>query len=434
MQIKIKNISYDELMEKKRPKHKRPMKQSLFFRMLLRLVSIPDIIATGFRVKKTDMDKIDKNTPCLFLMNHSSFLDLEIAATVLSDRPYNIVCTTDAYIGKSLLMRFLGCIPTDKFVPDLRLIKDMIYAVKELKSSIVLFPEAGYSFDGRSTVLPESLGQFVKLLGVPVVMIETFGAYIRDPLYNGLQRRKVKVSAEMKPLLTKEEVTELDANRINELIRENFSFDNFKYQKENGIRVKEPFRADFLERILYKCPACGHEGDMKGEGIKLSCGNCKKEYVLGEFGELEATEGSTEFSHIPDWFDWQRAAVKEELENGSYLLDTEVDIYAIIDTSCLYRVGDGRLVHNSEGFLLTGCEGRLEYRQKPLASYTLNSDFYWYQIGDVIGIGNRDILYYCFPKDKKVPVAKARLAAEELYKIHKASSARRRKSTTDKTE
>ena len=40
--------------------------------------------------------------------------------------------------------------------------------------------------------------------------------------------------------------------------------------------------------------------------------------------------------------------------------------------------------------------------------------------GDVIGIGNRDCLYYCFPKptDGKIPpVAKARLATEELYKM-----------------
>ena len=51
-----------------------------------------------------------------------------------------------------------------------------------------------------------------------------------------------------------------------------------------------------------------------------------------------------------------------------------------------------------------------------MASYTLNSDYFWYEIGDVIGIGDAERLYYCFPKTA-TPVAKARLAAEELYKI-----------------
>jgi hypothetical protein len=37
----------------------------------------------------------------------------------------------------------------------------------------------------------------------------------------------------------------------------------------------------------------------------------------------------------------------------------------------------------------------------------------------VICIGTGDCLYYCFPKDA-TPVAKTRLAAEELYKLVKA--------------
>ena len=43
---------------------------------------------------------------------------------------------------------------------------------------------------------------------------------------------------------------------------------------------------------------------------------------------------------------------------------------------------------------------------------------FWYELGDVICIGNGEHLFYCFPQGN-VPVAKARLAAEELYKLHK---------------
>ena len=54
-----------------------------------------------------------------------------------------------------------------------------------------------------------------------------------------------------------------------------------------------------------------------------------------------------------------------------------------------------------------------------MSCYSLYSDYYWYEIGDVICIGDHDALYYCFPKDKDVAVAKARLATEELYKMKK---------------
>ena len=46
------------------------------------------------------------------------------------------------------------------------------------------------------------------------------------------------------------------------------------------------------------------------------------------------------------------------------------------------------------------------------------SDYFWYEIGDMICIGDNKILYYCFPKVENVDVAKARLATEEMYKMN----------------
>jgi hypothetical protein len=92
----------------------------------------------------------------------------------------------------------------------------------------------------------------------------------------------------------------------------------------------------------------------------------------------------------------------------------------LMDDKNIYAVGEGHLTHDRDGFRLTGCDGALEYNQKPLSSYTLNSDYYWYKMGDVIGIGDRKMLYYCYPKNCGDVVTKARLAAEEIYKIVRA--------------
>jgi hypothetical protein len=93
-----------------------------------------------------------------------------------------------------------------------------------------------------------------------------------------------------------------------------------------------------------------------------------------------------------------------------------------VDMRAIYRVGVGHLHHDNEGFHLWGCEDehgvpQLDYRQKPLASYSLYSDYFWYEIGDVICIGDNKVLYYCFPKIEKDIVAKTRLATEEMYKL-----------------
>ena len=131
MKVKTKRMSYDEVMALPRPKHKKPKRPNIFFRTLLKFLSLPDLIATKFRSRRIGMDKLGKREPCLYLMNHSSFIDLEIAASVLYPRPFNIVATWDAFIGKRWLMRNLGCVPTVKFAFDVSLVRDIFYAVRE---------------------------------------------------------------------------------------------------------------------------------------------------------------------------------------------------------------------------------------------------------------------------------------------------------------
>lgn len=418
MKIKIKNADYDYVASLPAPPHIKPKKPNIFFRTLLKVVSAPDLIATKFSCKKIGMEKWDRKQPALILMNHSSFIDLKIASSVLYPRPFNIVCTFDGFVGKKWLMRQLGCIPTQKFVSDLTLIRDIKYALTELHSSVLMYPEAGYSFDGTATQIPDTVGKFLKMMSVPVIMIKTYGAFARDPLYNGLRLRKVKVSATMEYLLSPEDIREKSADELNEILREQFTFDGFRQQQQNNVRIAEDFRAEGLERVLYKCPHCLAEGKTEGHGITLTCHSCGKVYTLDELGHMRAESGDTEFSHIPDWVAWQRECVRREIEQDQYELNTDVDIYMLVDTKCLYRVGTGVLTHNKNGISLHGCDGKLSYSQPPTASYSLNSDYFWYEIGDVISFGDRRALYYCFPHTKNV-VTKARLAAEELYRLHK---------------
>ena len=57
MKIKVIDKSYGEVMAKKREKHKRPIKPNMFFRILMKLVSLPDIIKTKFKSLKSKVVK-----------------------------------------------------------------------------------------------------------------------------------------------------------------------------------------------------------------------------------------------------------------------------------------------------------------------------------------------------------------------------------------
>jgi len=282
-----------------------------------------------------------------------------------------------------------------------------------------MYPEASYSFDGTMTPLPKSLAKCIKLMKVPVVMVKTEGAFLRDPLYNNLQKRKSDVSAKITYLLSPADISDKSADELYEILNEAFEYDHFKSQYNNNITINEPFRADGLHRVLYKCPSCKKEGRMLGKGINISCTSCKKCYTLLENGKLDALYGDTPFEFVTDWYAWEREEVKKEIESNKYLLDLEVDIKMLVDMKSIYSVGSGRLVHNKDGFILTGCDGKLEFTQPGNASYSLYADYFWYEIGDMICIGDSKTQYYCFPKNQeKAIVAKARLATEEIYKMN----------------
>jgi 1-acyl-sn-glycerol-3-phosphate acyltransferase len=419
MKIKKRELSYSDVLKLTPKKRKKPVKPLFVLSLLIRVLSFFELLKVGFKYKKIGMEKLSKKEPCLILMNHSCFTDLKIASALLFPRRFNIVMTSDGFVGKNLLMRLIGCIPTQKFITDSLLVKDILTCVKKNKTSLLLYPEASYSFDGTATPLPESLGKLVKKLGVPVVMIKTFGAFAYDPLYNNLQKRKVKISATMEYLLSTEDTKQKSAEEINQILKEQFTFDNFAWQQQNGLKITEKFRADSLNRVLYKCPNCFAEGETLGKGTTLTCKKCGKVYTLTEEGFMQAQDGKTEFSHIPDWYNWQRECVRAEVLTGEYKLEEAVDIYMMIDTKCIYKVGDGTLTHTKEGFSLVGCDGELSFNHPAELSYSLYSDFYWYEIGDVISIGNSKVLYYCVPKSQKDIVAKARIAAEEIYKLLK---------------
>ena len=128
MKIKTKALSYDELAAQPAPAHRKPRRPSLFFRTLVRLAAAPDLRDAQFTFIKERMEGFE-DEPCLIVMNHSSFIDLEIVSRVFYPRPYCIVCTSDGFVGKEWLMRRIGCIDSEAYsCRDLRRLPDRRHA------------------------------------------------------------------------------------------------------------------------------------------------------------------------------------------------------------------------------------------------------------------------------------------------------------------
>ena len=427
--MKIKKIvkDYDEVVALGVPKHEKPKKTNIFWQTLTKVISQPHLLQTNFTHREVGMERLGKDEPALILMNHVGFIDFEIAYSILYPRKFNTVAAFETFMGLEWLMKQIGCFPTRKYIADLQLIRDIKHCINVNKSSVLMYPEAAYTYDGTKTTLPKSLAGFVKMLGVPLCVIQSYGAYLHQPIYNHVQKRKVPVSAELRYVLSPEEIKEMSVEEIAEVLDREFGYDDFRWQQENGIIINEPYRADGLEPLLYKCPHCMAEGKMEGKGIHLTCHACGKQWELTENGFMRATEGETEINHIPDWYKWERQELRREIDEGRYEgFDVPCDIMMIMDSKSVYCVGEGRISHNMDGFHLTGCDGRLDYHQSSKSLYTCESAFHWYELGDVISICNHEAIYVAMPKEDKHVVCKARLATEEIYKILEAEKEAKR--------
>ncbi|MBR6634043.1 MAG: hypothetical protein IKL41_00265, partial [Clostridia bacterium] len=76
MKIKTKDLSYEKVIALPRCERIKPQKPNILLSSVIRLASIPDLLATNFSYTTQRMEEV-KDKPCLILMNHSSFIDLK---------------------------------------------------------------------------------------------------------------------------------------------------------------------------------------------------------------------------------------------------------------------------------------------------------------------------------------------------------------------
>ena len=371
--------------------------------------------------------KIDKRgfkgikPPYLLLANHNAFMDINVMTIATFPHPKNYVIAIDGYLNREKLIRMIGGICKRKFTTDLQLIKQLEYSVAH-KRVPVIFPEARYSLCGTTAIIPPALGRLCKHLNVPVVMLMMHGHHINSPFWN-LHDRKVKgLQAEIKCIIRKEELAELSLDEINERIHDAFQYDEYQWQKDNNIHVTYKGRAEGLHKVLYQCPHCGKEYRMDSKGTQLFCKACGHTWEYSELGELQAVEGETYFSHIPDWYEWERDNVRKEVEARTYHSEGEVHT-SMMPKDRFIPIGNGHLVHDMHGFTLTGeFEGEKYKVELPAGMhYGVHIEYeYLGKYGDCVDLNTLDNTYYVYPHGEDFAVTKFSLACEEIFKfLHK---------------
>ncbi len=418
--MKISDIVYKKISDvEAMPRFdmlKKPKKAPWYLQVLAWILSFPETFAVKAKIEKINMKGL--KGPYILLVNHNSFLDFKVATRAVFPRSSNYVVAIDGFINREWLLRSVGGIGKRKFITETTVVRNIKYSLEQLKQICQIYPEARYSLTGTNAILPESLGKLIKLLKYPVVTLINHGHHLRQPVWN-LKKRRVRTKSVMTYLLSRQDIEDLSIEKINQKINQAFNYDDYQYQKDEKLSITMKDRAKNLHKILYQCPHCFKEFMMKSNANQLWCEHCHAHYEMDEFGQLKNTNGQTIFSHIPDWFEWEREQVKKEILDNRYHVSIDVDIDSLPNSTGFYRLGRGRLKHHDGGFELslhTGDE-HLHLVKPVLENYGLHVEFDYFGKGDCISFSTLNDTYYIFPVDQNYAVTKFHFAVEELFKI-----------------
>ncbi len=396
---------------------RRPIRQWRILTLVTWLISFPKMWAHRAKVDRTGMPKGLK-PPYFLICNHNSFMDfMHMTKAIFPHRAYYVVAI-DGFIKREWLLRAVGGIGNRKFVKSVQLVKNMLRA-RNSGGVVALFPEARYSLCGTSAILPASLGKMVRKMNVPVVTLVMHGHHVNSPFWNVGSRKVKPVESELKLLFTREETQSLSVDELNARLKAAMAYDDFAWQKAGGVRVKKAERAEGLHKVVYQCPACEAEFKMTSSKSTLRCGHCGKAWEMDELGGLSALGGETEFTHIPDWYEWERANVRREVREGRYAFAADVRIESLPNARGFITFErPGRLTHNMDGFTLTGeCPSGepFELHWPAQSLYSCHIEYDYMKRGDCVDLNTNDDTFYLFPQGDGFAVTKIALATEELY-------------------
>lgn len=397
-----------------------PPKQNLFFMPLIWGICK---IVTGrykFRLNKVNMKGL--KPPYLVLGTHHAFMDFFVSPLAVFPYRANYISELEGFENYGeWLYRQAGCLGTRKFVNDLALVKN-IKRVIDRKGILVMYPEARYANVGTSSKLPESVGKLAKYLDVPVVVLNMRGNYLQSPIWNLTMRKEVMLEAVITQIYTREQLREASVEDVNAKIGEFLSYDEYAYQNEMKMAVTYDKRAEGIHLPLYKCCECGSEFCTDTKGTDIFCKECGMKRTMTEYGRMVRADGAEDsFSHIPDWYEWQRKSVEAEIDRGEYSLDMRVKIESLPNAVNFIDLGEGRLIHNKDGFRLIfkdyGCEkeGTLDFAPGTMTS--VHTEYDYRGKGQCITLSTVDNTYFIYPLENGFNATKIQFATEYLYEL-----------------
>lgn len=393
-----------------------PVRRAAWLRPPLRLVCSILSRAHGLRIEKEGLDGL--RPPYLLLCSHHSFADYFVTESATGHAKAVNISELNDFVdfGMNFLMTRLGCLKKRKLVSDPALVRQVRQTLAR-GEVMVLYPEGRYSPIGTNGPLTDSLWKLIRMSGVPVVVLNMHGNYLTQPYWRAAKAR-VPLRADMRLALSAEEARTLPPAEIAQRVEALFAYDEYRWQRENQVAIPHPKRAEGLHHVLYRCAHCQTEFQMSSRGDGLYCAQCGAQWHMDAYGVLHGSAGG--FSHIPDWNEFQRAALEQEILAGNYAFSAPVRVQALPSSKGFVELGQGHLRHGPEGFCLTYQENGAARELRLPNRLTCHVEYNFRGQGPCVSLSTHENTFYLFPESDRFSPSKITLATEEFHRLARA--------------
>lgn len=276
------------------------------FNILLRLTIVPFLILK-YRIK-SENKKLFKTLkpPFLLIPNHVTMFDPAMVNSFVYPRVHFVMSDANlrSKIGRWAYLKMCRVIPKTKAVSDSSTARQMI-ALARKNRVICVFAEGRASWDGVTHDIFFSTSKLIKVLKIPVVVPLISGGYLSRPRW-ATSVRPGRMIIRYKKIFDGPEVKAMTPEHIHEKLMTELWHDDYEYQRRTGQKFKTKRGAEYLERLLFVCPACEGMVTLHSEGNRFSCTSCGFENEWTPEGYLKPLNRENQSTRsVTEWAKWQ---------------------------------------------------------------------------------------------------------------------------------
>ena len=395
---------------------------SRFIASLYRFLML-DVVGRKYNPKFHVIDSVsDCDGPCIVIFNHLSRVDHMYVLGTTYPRITTMVASHSEFYRKKFahVFKYNNVVPKKCFSPDMMAIRGISRIIKQ-GGCVTMAPEGKVSqYGGNSPIVPETSKLF-KHFKVPVYLCFIEGQYLQNTNV-WTELRYGETHATLSLLFSKEDVQRLSVEEMDDIINEKFRHNDYEWTHGKNIKWKTHGRiCNRLEDFCYKCPKCGKEFTMKGEGDKIVCSSCGNGATMDDYYRFHPFENAVIPSTPYDWVENERMdIIKEIRENPDYYFEDEckignLDEYRLVPKNkTSFLSGEGKIRVDHKGMHFKGVRHGEPYEFSVGYNdlYTLTTEF----DASYFNFFLHGEYFDVFPKHQTA--GKFTLLVEEMHRYH----------------